>query len=132
MQRNTILAKKKRTGSYNRNRGHNYETKVAKEIRELGYDGIVTSRSESKQMDNNKVDLIDTNGKLPCNIQLKKTIQTPNYFKIRSESTVDPESFCLIWAKQEPKEKNICTVGEAVIMDKQFFYKLLKFYLEKS
>ena len=127
-----MAKKKKRTGAYNRNRGHNYETKIAKELRDLGFKGIVTSRSESKRMDDNKVDLIDTEGKIPCHIQLKKTIQTPNYFGIRSESTVDPEKVCIIWAKQEPKEKNICTVGEVAIIDKQLFYKLLKLYLENS
>ena len=124
------MAKKKRTGAYNRNRGHSYETKIARELRELGFQGVVTSRSESKRMDDNKVDLIDTENKLPVFIQLKKTIQTPSYFQIRSESTVDAEKFCIIWAKQEAKEKNICTVGEVAILDKQLFYKLLKTYLE--
>ena len=124
------MAKKKRTGAYNRNRGHSYETKIARELRELGFQGVVTSRSESKRMDDNKVDLIDTENKLPVFIQLKKTIQTPSYFQIRSESTVEAEKFCIIWAKQEAKEKNICTVGEVAILDKQLFYKLLKTYLE--
>ena len=81
-------------------------------------------------MDDNKVDLIDTENKLPVFIQLKTTIQTPSYFQIRSESTVEAEKFCIIWAKQEAKEKNICTVGEVAILDKQLFYKLLKTYLE--
>ena len=47
-------------------------------------------------MDDNKIDLIDKSKKLPINIQLKKVINTPNYFSIRSESTVDPISFCII------------------------------------
>ena len=121
---------KKRTGAYNRRRGHTFETKIAKELRELGYKGVVTSRSESKRMDDNKVDIIDTENKLPVNIQIKKTIATPNYFKIRSDSTVNPETFVIIWAKQEPKEKNIITVGEVVIMDKLLFYKLIKPYAD--
>ena len=70
--------KKKRSKSYSRTKGHSYETKIAKEFRELGYTGVVTSRSESKSMDDKKVDLIDTEGKLPYYVQLKKTQNTPS------------------------------------------------------
>lgn len=86
---------KKRTGKYCREKGNAYERKLAKELTELGFD-VVTSRAESKNMDQNKVDLIDKSNKLPLNIQVKRTKATPNYFTIRSESTVDPKSFCII------------------------------------
>ena len=45
---------------------------------------------------NNKVDIIDKEGKLPCSIQIKHTIATPQYFTIREESTVPNEEFCII------------------------------------
>lgn len=120
--------KRKRSKSYSRTKGHAYETKIAKELRELGFTEVVTSRSESKAMDDNKVDLIDKADKLPCKIQLKSTQSIPSYFKIRSESTVDPKEFVIIWSKQEKREVNIVSVGEAVIMDKSLFYKLIKPY----
>ena len=120
--------KRKRSKSYSRTKGHNYETKIAKELRDLGFTGIVTSRSESKAMDDNKVDLIDKNNQLPCQIQLKCTQSIPSYFKIRSESTVENDSFVIIWSKQEKRQVNIISVGEAVIMDKNLFYKLIKPY----
>lgn len=123
--------KRKRSSKYSKTKGNAYEVQIAKELRELGFD-TVTARSESKNVDNNKVDIIDKSGKLPVNIQLKKTLVTPQYFKIREESTVDPETFCLIWAKQEKKEVNICTVGEVCMIPKSFFYKLLKVYSENS
>lgn len=122
--------KKKRNGAYNKRRGNSYETKIAKELRDLGFTGVVTSRSESKQADNNKVDLVDTEGKLPFYPQLKRTINTPQYFKIREESTVDPQKFVLFWNKQEAKETNICSIGECVILDKNFFYELIKQYVK--
>jgi len=122
------ISKKKRNGAYNKRRGNAYETKIAKELRDLGFNGVVTSRSESKRADDNKVDLVDTENKLPFFPQLKRTINTPQYFKIREESTVDPEKFVLFWNKQEPKETNICSVGECVILDKNFFYELIKPY----
>jgi len=128
----TPKKKRVRSRSYSRTKGHNYETKIAKELRELGFSGIVTSRSESKAMDDNKVDLIDKDNRLPCYIQLKSTQSIPSYFKIRSESSVNPESFVIIWSKQEKREVNIVSVGEAVIMDKSLFYKLIKPYSESS
>lgn len=127
---NTESPKKKRNGAYNKRRGNSYETKIAKELRDLGFKDVVTSRSESKKMDNNKVDLVDPSGKLPFYPQLKRTINTPQYFKIREESTVDPKKFVLFWNKQEAKEKNICSIGECVILDKVFFYELIKKYVE--
>ena len=126
---NESTSKKKRSGAYNKRRGNSYETKIAKELRELGFTGVVTSRSESKRADDNKIDLIDTENKLPFYPQLKRTINTPQYFKIREESTVDPEKFVLFWNKQEAKETNICSVGECVILDKKFFYELIKQYV---
>jgi hypothetical protein len=124
----TLKKKRTRSKSYSRTKGHNYETKIAKELRDLGFTEVVTSRSESKSMDDNKVDLIDKSNKLPCKIQLKATQSIPSYFKIRSESTVNPEEFVIIWSKQEKREVNIVSVGEAVIMDKSLFYKLIKPY----
>lgn len=126
--------KKKRTRSksYSRTKGHNYETKIVRELRELGFKNVVTSRSESRATDDNKVDIIDKDNKLPCHIQLKCTQSIPSYFKIRSESTVDPEKFVIIWSKQEKREVNIISVGEAVIMDKSFFYELIKPYTDSE
>lgn len=97
-KKKTSTTLKKRTGAFNKRRGNGYERQIAKELRELGFEQVVTSRSESKSTDDNKVDIIDKEGKLPYNmqIQLKKTIATPQYFKIREESTVDPESFVII------------------------------------
>ena len=124
--------KRRGLGARNKARGNEYECRIAKELRELGFTGVVTARSESKRTDNNKVDLIDTNKQLPFNIQLKRTVNTPQYFKIREESTVDPKSFVLIWNKQEKANVNFLSVGEAVIMDKETFYDLIKPYVKSD
>ena len=86
---------KKRSSKYSKTKGSRYEQQIAKELRDLGFSGCVTARSESKSTDDNKIDIVDKNGKLPFNIQLKKTLVAPQYFKIREESTVNPESFVL-------------------------------------
>ena len=119
---------KKRSPGYSKNKGSAYERKIAKELRELGFIGVVTSRSESKSKDDDKIDLIDKDGYLPIEIQLKSTQVTPSYFKIREESSVDNKKFVIIWAKQEKKETNICTVGECAIISKELLYELIKPY----
>lgn len=124
--------KRQRSKAYSRNKGARYEQQIAKELRELGFNGVKTSRNESKATDDNKIDIIDTDNKLPVNIQLKKTQSIPSYFKIRSESTVDPKSFAIIWNKQEKKETNICSVGECVIISKELFYELIKPYASST
>ena len=120
--------KKRGMGARNKAKGNEYERKIAKELRDLGFTGVVTSRSESKTVDNNKIDLIDTENKLPCFIQLKRTVNTPQYFKIREESTVDPEKFCLIWNRQEKANVNFMSVGEVVMVPKSLFYQLIEPY----
>lgn len=124
--------KRRGLGARNKARGNEYECRIAKELRELGFTGVVTSRSESKRTDDNKIDLIDTEHQLPFNIQLKRTQTTPQYFKIREESTVDPESFVLIWNKQEKANINFLSIGEVVMMDKKAFYKLIKQFTESG
>lgn len=121
--------KRQRSRGYSKNKGNRYEAQIAKELRELGFTGVKTSRSESKSTDDNKVDIVDAEHKLPVNIQIKKTQAIPSYFKIREESTVDPKTFAIIWNKQEKKQTNICSVGECVIISKELFYELIKSYV---
>ena len=70
--------KRVRNSKKSRARGVAYEQQIAKELRELGFEGVVTSRSESKAMDNNKIDLVDKNNQLFFYSQLKRTQQCPN------------------------------------------------------
>lgn len=96
--KNSLIPKtknKKRSPGYSRNKGNAYERKIVKELKELGFD-VSTTRLASKSEDANKVDIHDNRGDLPCKIQVKATQQIPPYFKIRSESTVDPDEFTII------------------------------------
>lgn len=116
------------SGKTNRRRGNNYELQIVKELKDLGFECVVTSRSESKAKDNDKVDIIDKCSQLPFNIQIqiKKTAATPNYFKIRESSTVENETFVIIWNKQKRAKVNMVSEGESVILDKKLFYKLIE------
>ena len=125
MKKQKTTSQKRKTGAYCRNKGHRYETKIAQELRNLGFRDVVTSRSESKSMDDKKVDLVDRSGKLPCYIQLKNTVNTPQYHAIKKECPLKDKPFIVIWNKQVKKEKVFGSAGEVVIMDKDFFYELL-------
>lgn len=125
MKKQKTTSQKRKTGAYCRNKGHRYETKIAQELRSLGFTDVVTSRSESKSMDDKKVDLVDRSGKLPCYIQLKNTVNTPQYHAIKKECPLKDKPFIVIWNKQVKKEKVFGSAGEVVIMDKDFFYELL-------
>lgn len=125
MKKQKTTSQKRKTGAYCRNKGHRYETKIAQELRNLGFTDVFTSRSESKSMDDKKVDLVDRSGKLPCYIQLKNTVNTPQYHAIKKECPLKDKPFIVIWNKQVKKEKVFGSAGEVVIMDKDFFYELL-------
>lgn len=122
--------KQRRSGKYSRNKGHRYEQIIAKELRELGFPGVVTSRSESKKMDDMKVDIIDLDKRLPFNAQLKCTSNTPSFFKIQSQCPLKDKPFVLFWNSQKVKEGNInmSSEGELVMIPKEFFYELIKKY----
>ena len=122
--------KRKRNPKSARRKGHEFERKIAQELRDLGYTGVVTSRSESKSMDDKKVDLIDTENRLKCLLQLKSTQATPNYFKIREECPIKDAPFCIIWRKIKPTQSTFRSDGELVMLDKDFFYKLIQKYYE--
>ena len=125
---------RKRSGAYNSSRGQRAEQKVVNELKALGFTGVVTSRSESKTTDDNKVDIIDKNNQLPfgINIQVKHQIPYPQYFKIREQSTVPNNTFIILWDKLAPIETNIITVGRCAIMDIDLFYKLIEPYAKES
>ena len=93
---NSLGVKKKASlGKRNRQRGNEYERRIAKELNDIGFQ-VVTSRNESKRADDNKIDLIDLSNKLPVQLQLKRVTSTPQYFKIREESTVPNRNFALL------------------------------------
>lgn len=98
MAKQTKKSTQRKIGKQNKQRGNNFERKIAKDLRDLGFTQVVTSRSESKSTDDNKVDIIDKGKQLPFDMQIqtKKTSSTPSYFSIREQSTVDNESFVII------------------------------------
>lgn len=113
-----------------RSKGSAWESEVIKNLKELGYVNCVTSRGESKKVDNNKIDIIDLNKRLPINIQCKLTANTPSYFAIRDACTDKEKPFCLAW-KKAPEEGSI-SKGSIMLVPIDFFYELLDAYTKQN
>jgi hypothetical protein len=96
--------------SRNRTAGHNFERKIAEQLRDLGYPHVVTSRSESRSRDDQKIDLINKdeaiNGRLPYNIQCKNSVRSLKYPKVLSEIPYVPGVINLIIHRQTEKSEN--------------------------
>lgn len=89
--------KRKRSPKYSKSKGNAYEVQVSKELRELtGDEDICTARSDSKKLDNMKIDISDPNNSLPCYFQLKKTKVTPSIKKINQEVGKKDKPLCIM------------------------------------
>lgn len=108
-----------------RNKGRDLEYDIVERLKNIGYSDVCRSAGESKNLDNNKVDIADPSGSLEVAIQAKHCAKFPNYFEIKSECS-DPRDFVLIWKKAAQVGEN--SKGTVAIMDVDFFYKLLNIY----
>ena len=107
-----------------RNKGSGWETEIVNRLKELGYEDVCRAAAESRNLDNNKIDIAGTT---ECAIQAKYTQNLPNYFKIR-EACSDPRPLAIFWKKVA--DINSISDGTLAIVDLEFFYKLLKVYHE--
>lgn len=113
-------------GKRNRRRGHSYETKIVRELKEITKDdALCTSRSESKRLDDKKIDIADPNNVLPFYCQMKATQQMPQVKKLFEEVGLKDKPYVIFWNAQEMKEKKQVSVGEYIITTKDFFYQLI-------
>ena len=119
--------RKKRSGSYSKTKGSNYERKIVNELKELtGDEDICTARSESRKLDNDKIDIADPNNTLDFYVQCKATQNTPPIKKINDDVGRKDKPLAIFWNAQEKREVNIISVGEYVIIPKSYFYDLIK------
>lgn len=121
--------KKHFQGKRNKSKGRTFEADIVNHLKEIGYKGCVRSASESKRVDNDKIDIIDREGKLPCNIQAKMISNTPSYFDIRDACPDKSKPFCILW-KKSPEAGSISR-GSIAMIPIDFFYKLLKNYTDE-
>ena len=115
--------RRSKTASKSKRKGNNFELEIVHRLREIGYEGCVSSRSQDKLADANKIDVVDMNGELPVNIQSKYTQNLPNYFDIRDACTDKSKPFCMIWKKAGKDGED--SRGTVAIIPVDYFYQLL-------
>lgn len=117
----------------NRTAGNNYERKVANELKEIGYNKVVTSRSESRNMDNSGVDLFDPTGVFPFYIQNKVYKGYPKLNDLINNDLVPKDKPLLVFHKKVVKKgTRFFTEDEFVSMKKEVFYELLRKFLQNN
>lgn len=114
--------KKSYKASQNKRKGNAYELKIIHELADLGFEGLRSSRSESRNLDNAKIDIADTLGVLDFYGQCKRTKNTPNIETISESCPYKDKPMVIFWSKEGDKQSN----NEYVLMPKSYFYKLLK------
>lgn len=116
--RRSKLAKK------NKVKGGVFELEIVHKLRDIGYEGCVTSRSQDKMADSNKIDITDMNNELNLSIQAKYTQNLPNYFDIRDACTVKDRPFVMIWKKAG--KNGAQSPGTVAVLPVEYFYELIK------
>lgn len=92
--------KKSYQAKRSKKKGSQFELDVIHKLNEIGYN-TVSSRSNSKNLDNMKIDVDDLEGNLPCYLQMKATQSTPSYFKIAEECLLKDRPMVVCWKKQD-------------------------------
>lgn len=113
--------RRSKTATKNRRKGQKYELDIIHQLTDLGFKGLKSSRSESKNLDNAKIDIAETEDKLSCYIQCKATVNTPNIEAITKACPLKDRPLVIFWKKQKTEGKQ----NEYVLIPKEYFYKLL-------
>ena len=120
-----------------KSKGSNWEYKVRDAIRKIGYTGVKTARGESRSTDNNNIDLIDTDNKLPVSVQCKSYKSCPDYNMIRQGCDVTDKPFVVAWHCSQPddyfkirknKDLDIPIEKDLMLIPADYFYELLDAY----
>ena len=112
----------------NKSKGSSLELEIVHKLNDIGYN-TCSSRSNSKVLDNAKVDICDLDGRLDCYIQSKCTQSFPSYFKIREECPLKDKSFHLVWKKQEKDGSN--SPGVVAVIPIKDYWEYLTLKLKK-
>lgn len=108
----------------NRTAGHRYERAVVNDLKDKGFDDVVTARSESRNMDNRGVDIFGDS--LPVHIQCKTTNRRLKYEDFFQRDSLPKDKPTVIYEKKTKKVGDrFYTIGEFVIMKKEDFERLV-------
>lgn len=114
-------------GKANRNRqaGHNFERKIVQELKELGHEDVVTSRAESRNMDNRGVDIFGAD--FPYYIQCKNSKTWQDIHGLTTSEKLPTDKPTVVFQRKTKKvNERFMTEGDYVSMKKDDFYEILK------
>lgn len=118
---------KSKRAKRNRTAGHNYERKIASLYREAGYLDAVTTRQESRSLDNCKVDI----ARVPFYPQCKygyKTMSVNGYIALLKEIDTllkdhgDMEELPIVIHHR----RGLAKFNDLVIMSREHYFEILK------
>lgn len=108
----------------NRTAGNNYERLVVNELKERGFEDVVTSRAESRNMDNAGVDVFGAS--LPVHIQCKNSKTWQNLHELLTSDKLPKDKPTVIFQRKTRKANTkFVTEGDYVSMSKEVFYEIL-------
>lgn len=116
--------RRSKTAKKSKTKGNAFELEIVHKLRDVGFSGCVSSRSQDKAADANKIDIVDMNKELPVNIQSKYTQNMPNYFDIRDACSDKSKPFCICWKKAGKNGESVR--GQVAVIPISFFYELLE------
>jgi hypothetical protein len=109
----------------NRTAGNNFERLVVNELKEQGFEDVVTSRAESRNMDNRGVDIFGNS--LPIYVQCKCSKSYPKNHDLLTSELLPTDKPTVVFHRLVKKANTrFVTQGDYVTMTKEDFYKLLK------
>lgn len=111
----------------NRTAGHNWEREVIKDLKKLSYTDAVSSRYESKRMDDAGVDIVNTG---PFNFQCKNETKRPDYHKLITEMPAGINVVLHKYTKKGEKGKFGCQ-GKYAVIEYETFLMLLDAFINK-
>jgi len=111
-----------------RNRGNSFERAKRRELIQIGYPDVVTSRSESRSMDARGVDLLGAS--LPCYVQCKlsngRHFNHHRWYMERNDMLPDDKPTVVFNKVTKRTESGrFIEEGEYAVMPLTFFYQLL-------
>ena len=102
-------------------------------LKKIGYEGVTSSRQMNKLADAAKIDIVDVNNELPCNIRCKYTQNMPNYFDISDDKYELLKKYIQAYNfVMQDKEEFIIRCGLGLLVDYVNNNLRLYFYNDES
>lgn len=123
---------KKPGGNRNRKAGHTFERDIVKLLRDIGFEHVVTTRSESRGRDAQGIDIMNkdelVNGRFPYNIQCKNMVSRVDYHALLKNLPDTPGTINVVLHKFTEKKKGggFHPRGHYAIINMEDFLEMIK------